>query len=55
MQPAQPAVLHKAAASIVSLWQHSLKQLASFVCVQRKPSQFDSTVCEDVSFLCVCK
>ena len=46
MQPVQPTVLHKAAASIVSLWQHSLRQLASFVRVQRKVTPTDSTVCK---------
>lgn len=45
LQPVQPNVLHKAAASIVSLWQHSLKQLASFVRVQREPTPTDSKVC----------
>ena len=55
MQPVQPTVLQKAAASIVSFWQHSLKQLASFVRVQREPTQTDSTVCEHQRCAHFCK
>ncbi|KAL3134047.1 hypothetical protein ABBQ32_008477 [Trebouxia sp. C0010 RCD-2024] len=39
-QPGQPTAIHRAAATILSFWQHSLKQVAGFV--RRQPTQMDS-------------
>ena len=44
IQPAQPTAIHRAAATILSFWQHSLKQVAGFV--RRQPTQMDSAVCK---------
>lgn len=51
-QPGQPTAIHRAAATILSFWQHSLKQVAGFV--RRQPTQMDSAVCKVVHMSDLC-